>query len=87
LISRTTTEFWAHFYGLPLAVQKLATEKYRLWRQDPAHSSLRFKALRNREGIWSARISRSYRALAYREDDKVTWFWIGTHSEYDQMIS
>ena len=36
--------------------------------------------------FWSVRISRSYRALAYREDDIFTWFWIGPHDEYEKIL-
>ena len=27
-----------------------------------------------------------YRALSLREADRVTWFWIGSHSEYDKKV-
>jgi hypothetical protein len=27
------------------------------------------------------------RALALLEDDEITWFWIGTHADYDKLIA
>jgi hypothetical protein len=57
-------------------VQKLAREKYALWKRDPYHASLRFEERRN--GICVIRIGNHYRAVALREGDVVAWFWIGT---------
>ena len=37
--------------------------------------------------IVSVRIGRSYRALGIRQQDEVTWFWIGPHAEYDQLVA
>jgi len=27
-----------------------------------------------------------YRALGLLEDEEITWFWIGTHAEYDRLL-
>ena len=37
--------------------------------------------------VFSARVGLGYRALGVREGDAIVWFWIGTHAEYDQLIS
>jgi len=29
----------------------------------------------------------SYRALATDAEDGIVWFWIGTHAEYDRLVS
>jgi len=87
LISRVTPEFWTRFNELPGAIRRIAVRKYRLWRIDPAHPSTQFKRLRSREELWSARITQDYRALAYRDGETITWFWIGSHSDYDQLTS
>jgi hypothetical protein len=34
---------------------------------------------------WSVRVGIHYRALAVKEGDDMIWFWIGTHSKYDQL--
>jgi hypothetical protein len=28
----------------------------------------------------------SYRAIGVRENDQVTWVWIGAHDEYDRLL-
>jgi hypothetical protein len=48
---------------------------------------LRFKQVHPTEPIYSVRISRNYRALGVREDDAMIWFWIGSHADYDDLIS
>ncbi len=47
---------------------------------------LHFKKLHPNE-IYSVRITISYRALAVKEADTYIWFWIGSHAEYDKMLS
>lgn len=37
--------------------------------------------------FWSARVNDAYRALAVREGNIFTWFWIGTHDEYERMLN
>jgi hypothetical protein len=39
------------------------------------------------EPIYSVRVTLGYRALGLLEDDGITWFWIGTHAEYDRMLT
>ena len=72
MIGRTHRRFWKCFEALPAAVQKLAREKYALWKRDPYHASLRFEERRN--GICVIRIGNHYRAVALREGDVVAWF-------------
>jgi hypothetical protein len=84
MISKATEDFWEALKRLPRDIQQQATKKFRLWQRDPFHPSLHFKELM--PGLWSARINLNYRALARRRDQLVTWFWIGTHDEYDRLI-
>jgi hypothetical protein len=28
-----------------------------------------------------------YRALGVREGDEIIWFWIGSHADYDRLLS
>jgi hypothetical protein len=52
-------------------------------KQDPRYPSLHFKKV----GLfWSVRVGIHYRALAIEEDGDMTWFWIGTHAEYDHLL-
>jgi hypothetical protein len=39
-----------------------------------------------RQPIYSVRIGIGYRALGLREEDRVFWFWIGSHAEYDELL-
>jgi hypothetical protein len=84
--SRTTAQFRKAFAGLPEQVQEQAREAYRQFKQDPSHPSLRFKKVHPRNtnlfcsnqqklsGSWTAR-------------DTVIWFWVGSHTEYDKLLS
>jgi hypothetical protein len=85
--SRTTRRFREAFGALPAAVRRQAREAYRQFRDDPYHPSLRFKQVHTTRPIYSVRIGRSYRALAVRDDETVIWFWVGSHSDYDRLIS
>ena len=40
MIGKANRRFWKHFDALPPNVQKLAREKYALWKSDPHHPSL-----------------------------------------------
>ena len=84
--SRTTRSFWQCFACLPEPAQRQARRAFRRWRQNPRHPSLVFKRVHTSEPIYSVRVSRGYRALGLRDDDLITWFWIGSHADYDRML-
>lgn len=83
MIGRTHPRFWKSFHALPLPIQKLAREKYALWKQDAHHPSLKFEERRN--GICVVRIGDHYRALGVREGNVIAWFWIGAHEDYNRF--
>lgn len=85
--SVVTAGFRDRLDRLPDAVRHQATRAYALWRVDPYHPSLQFKRLSQRQPIYSARVSLGCRALGLWEDDTITWFWIGSHAEYDSFLS
>lgn len=64
--------------------QEQARKQYELFSQTPIHPSLRLKRV---GPFWSVRISRFYRAEAARRGDQFNWFWIGTHRDYERLIS
>lgn len=35
---------------------------------------------------WSVRAGLDYRALGVEVEGGISWFWIGTHAEYDKLI-
>ena len=85
--SQVTDEFLAWFARLPEAVKSQARKAYRHWRDDPSHPSLQFKRIHGQEELYSVRVSQGWRTLGLREGHTITWFWIGSHSEYDHLIS
>jgi len=86
LISRTTEGFRKTFEQLPEQIPQQARAAYRLFRHDPAHPSLRFKKVHPSQPVYSAPVGRSYRALAVLEGERLTWFWIGSHADYEDML-
>ncbi len=85
--SRTTRRFREAFFRLPEPIKERAREAYRRFAENPNHPSLRFKRVHASEPIYSVRVSRDYRAVGIREGDTVIWFWIGSHTDYDDLIS
>ncbi len=71
--------------ALPPSVRDLANKEFALLKQDPKHPSLHFKRIK--DDLWSVRVGRSYRALATEGKDGFQWFWIGSHADYDRLIS
>ncbi len=84
--SRATRQFWRLFSDLPLDTQRDAKRAYRLFASNRAHPGLHFKKLEGEDDIYSARIGLDYRALAVMKKDRIVWYWIGGHSEYDRLI-
>ena len=85
--SRTTNQFRRAFADLPKQVQQQTRKAYHQFKQDPSHPSLRFKKIHPELPIYSARISKSYRAVGQLDGDTVIWFWVGSHAEYDKLLS
>ena len=83
--SLLNAEFLRLYRRLPAEVREQARRSYRLWQDNPSHPGLRFKKI---EGdVYSVRVGLYYRALGTLDGDTVTWFWIGSHAEYDEIIS
>lgn len=84
--SQTTPTFWKHYRTLPQEVRQRARLAYKLWRRNPNHPSLAFKRVKQSQPIYSVRIGLAYRALGLWQGDTITWFWVGTHGEYDRLL-
>ena len=82
--SRTLPEFWHCYDALPEHIRKRASRQYEIFGQNPRHPSLQLKPVGE---FWSARVNDAYRALAVREGNVFTWFWIGPHDEYERIIN
>ena len=83
----TLPSFWEAYVALDEGIKRRARKAFRLWAQNPFHPSLRFKCINREENIWSVRITIGYRAVGIFEGDTVTWFWIGSHDEYERFFS
>lgn len=76
-------DFWFHYRQLPPEIRDLADKNFELLKQNLRHPSLRLKKV----GIlYSARVGLHYRVLAKERSEGLVWFWIGHHSEYDQLL-
>jgi hypothetical protein len=86
VISHTTKAFRKSFAGLPQKIQKNALKAYRIWWQNPHHSSLQFKQVHATLPIFSVRVGLGWRAVGIRKADTMIWYWIGSHDEYDALL-
>ena len=84
--SRATPRFWAAYRDLPPEIKEAARKAYQLFRENAHHPSLQFKKVHRHDPIYSARVTLGYRALGLLEHEEITWFWIGTHAEYDRLL-
>lgn len=85
--SSTTGRFRKALEELPEEVQRRAREAYTSFQEDPYYPSLRFKQVHPTKPIYSVRIERDYRALGVRHENEIVWFWIGSHADYDKLLS
>ncbi len=86
-ISHRTDRFKKLFAALPQDAQRQAQAAYRLFKEDPSHSSLNFKpVLTAGVNAWSANIGEHYRAIGYRTKNVIIWDWIGSHEAYNRIV-
>ena len=86
MISHTNSNFWKLYKKLPLNIRETAKKQYRLFISDSYHASLHFKRVHSTRPIYSARITRNYRAVGILEENIIVWFWIGSHDDYDKLL-
>ena len=77
-------DLWSCYRALPASIRELADESFGMLKADPTHPSLQFKKVGR---FWAARVGLHYRAVAVEASDGLIWFWIGTHAEYDRLVS
>ena len=68
----------------PEGHKRIEARAYELLKTNPNHLSLHFKKVNK---YWSVRVGKAYRALGIEVKNGILWFWIGTHDEYDRLIS
>lgn len=81
---RASPSFWRTYRALPDEVQRPADDAFARLKEDPRYPSLHFKKIGE---LWSARVGIHYRALATEIEDELVWFWIGSHADYDKMVT
>jgi len=87
MTSRTSKRFRSALGQLPQRIRRQAREAYALFARNPRHPSLRFKRVHPTLPIYSVRVTRDYRAVGVLRSDRIVWFWIGLHSEYERLLS
>ena len=85
--SHANEKFWRAFENLPAQIQLRAREAYRLWQKNPYHPSLQFKQIHPNKPIFSVRVGIGWRTVGVKQEETMIWFWIGSHAEYDKLIS
>ncbi len=86
MISQTTESFRNLLADMPKKTQRQAREAYAQFKKDPYHPGLRFKRIHSKRPIYAVRISKNYRAVGILQDREIIWFWIGSHSDYDEIL-
>lgn len=76
--------FWSTYEALPTSIKLLADKNFELLKSNSKHPSLHFKKVGR---YWSARVGINYRTLAVEAEDGLLWIWIGSHAEYDKLIT
>ncbi|MFP4103183.1 ParE family toxin-like protein [Coleofasciculus sp.] len=84
--SEVLPSFWDEYRKLRREIRQKARQAYQLWAENPFHPSLHFKCINSQEDIWSVRVTRGYRALGFKDADTITWFWIGSHDDYERFF-
>jgi len=84
--SRTTGKFWKVYNKLPSKTRNQAKSAFVLFQKDPYHPSLHFKRVHSVLPIYSARITKDYRAVGIQKKADIIWFWIGSHSDYGKLL-
>ena len=70
--------------AIPTNVRDLADKNFQLLKSNSHHPSLHFKQIGE---LWSVRVGAHYRALGIEAEGGIQWIWIGSHAEYDSIIS
>ncbi len=72
--------------ALPSEVKKQAREVYSQFAVAPYHPGLHFKRIHSTRPIFSVRIGIDDCAVGVLDEQEVTWFWIGSHADYDGLV-
>ena len=84
---KATKQFWKAFHGLPIAQKALAREKFKVFKDDPYHPSLKAHKIQKlsvayKKRIMSVAIEGDLRAVFFQEGDVIFTVDIGNHTIY-----
>ena len=82
-----TKAFRKRFAKLPPHIQDQAKATYQLFKVNPHHPSLQFKCIKPDESLYSVRIGLHYRAVGLRDGNTMYWDFIGSHEDYNHLLS
>ncbi len=85
--SQITRGFAKALEKLPARIQQRTHAALRTWAADPFHKGLHFKQAATAHNVWSLRIGRRHRALAFRTGNDISWYWVGDHDAYMKLLS
>jgi len=85
--SRTTAKFRKAFDRLPAEVKQQARQAFQNWKRNPRHPSLHFKQVHQTLPVFAVRIDIHWRAVGNQRGDEMVWFWIGSHNDYNNLLS
>jgi len=75
------------FKKLPERIQNRARQVYQQWKENPFDPRLQFKQVHASKPIYSVRVHIGWRALGLRKNNAVLWFWVGSHEDYNKIIT
>ncbi len=85
--SELTDEFIRLYQKLPQRIKTIAKRNYKIWKENPRHPGLSFKRIHKSKPIYSIRVGIGWRAIGIKKDkNTMIWFWIGSHSEYNNLL-
>lgn len=87
MISKVTPRFKKCFKKLPREIQKDAVSAYKEWKRNPYSPQLKFERKKHQKPIYSVSIGLNWRALGLLNGNVITWFWIGSHEDYNNMLN
>jgi mRNA interferase RelE/StbE len=81
---RRTPEFIEEYEALPAKIKAKVKKAFKLFKENPRHSSLQTKKIQGVEDIYEGRIDRKYRFTFHYDGDTVVFRRIGPHDVVDQ---
>lgn len=77
--NKTTKEFWKSYEKLPKSIQESADKQFKLFKQDPTNPGINFEKLTGYDNLYSARVTKQYRAYGTMDGSTITWQFINPH--------